>query len=110
MRSRIKIADLRDRIKLYSLTLYNDATTGVPKATYSGTGTDLYAMVRRAIGSDPTGDDKTKVVSNYEITIRIDSTVIKVEDKIVWDSRNMIIKDIQQIDIWYQKLICYNEY
>lgn len=94
---------------LYPVLLYNDATSGVPKHTYS-TGTKLYCMIRRTIGSDPDATDKTKVTSNFEIVVRIDNTVYTVEDKIVWNGFAMKIKNIEQIDIWYQKLICFSEY
>jgi hypothetical protein len=117
MRSKIKTGDLRDRIALHSITLYNSTANGVPTHTYNSVGLDIWAMVRRGLSStqdnaDRSSDssDKTKVVSNFEITVRIESIVYKVEDKIIWDDRTMYIKDIQQIDNWYQKLICYHEY
>ncbi len=110
MRSKIKTGDLRDRIKLHSITVYNSTVNGVPTQTYNSVGLDIWAMVRRGLSSMPETADKTKVVSNFEITVRIESIVYKVEDKIVWDDRTMYIKDIQQIDTWYQKLICYHEY
>lgn len=110
MRSKIKINEIRDRVTLYPIIGYNDPITGAPKKTYESIGKPIYAKVRRTLGSEPTTDDKTKVVSNWEITVRIDSIAYKVEDRIVYDVFNMSIKDIQQIDIWYQKLICYHEY
>lgn len=110
MRSKVKITELRDRVTLYSITGYNDAVTGAPKRTFDTTGKQIYAKVRRAIGSDPTAADKTKVVSNFEIMVRIDTIVYKVEDKIVYDGFTLYIKDIKQVDIWYQTLICYDEY
>ena len=110
MRSKIKITELRDRVTLYPITGYNDAVTGAPKRTFETTGKQIYAKVRRAIGSDPTAADKTKVVSNFEIMVRIDTITYKVEDKIVYDGFTLYIKDIKQVDIWYQTLICYDEY
>lgn len=120
MRSKIKITDLRDRVTLYPITGYNDAVTGAPKRTFDTTGKQIYAKVRRSIGSMPdagnntnsvsSSSDKTKVVSNFEIMVRIDSIVYKVEDKIVYDGFTLYIKDIKQVDIWYQTLICYDEY
>jgi len=110
MRSKIKITDLRDRVTLYPITGYNDAVTGAPKRTFDTVGKQIYAKVRRAIGSDPTAADKTKVVSNFEIMVRIDTITYKVEDKIVYDGFTLYIKDIKQVDIWYQTLICYDEY
>lgn len=111
MKSKIKITALRDRVALYSLTGYNDSTTGLPGKTYSTTAIGAFAMVRRSLGSKmDTKDDKTTMESNFEITVRIDSIVYKPEDKLVWDGHTMYIRDIQQIDLWYQKLICFREY
>ena len=120
MRSKISFSELRDRVILYPITGYNDVVTGVPKRTFSATGTTVYAKVRRSIASDPTApssnsnlrssSDKTKVVYNVEVTVRIDNVVYNVEDKIIWDNRTMYIKDIKQIDIWFQNLICFDEY
>jgi len=110
MRSKIKTGDLRDRIALHSITLYNSTANGVPTHSYNSVGLDIWAMVRRGLSSTPETADKTKVVSTFEITVRIESIVYKVEDKIIWDGHTMYIKDIQQIDNWYQKLICYYEY
>lgn len=111
MKSKIKITLLRDRIALYSLIGYNNAITGLPGKTYSSDGVGLFAMVRRSLGSKmDVKDDKTAIESNFEITVRIDTTVYKAEDKIVWDGHTMYIRDIQQIDLWYQKLICFREY
>jgi len=120
MRSKIKINELRDRITLYPITGYNDAVTGVPKRTFDTVGRQIYAKVRRAIGSMPdagnisnsvsASSDKTKVVSNFEITVRIDSIVYKVEDKVIYDGFTLYIKDIKQVDLLYQTLMCYDEY
>jgi len=111
MKSKIKITSLRDRIALYSLTGYNNAITGLPGKTYSDTAVGVFAMVRRALGSkQETKDDKTAIESNFEITVRIDTIVYKAEDKIIWDGHTMYIRDIDQIDLWYQKLICFREY
>ena len=89
MRSKVKITELRDRVTLYSITGYNDAVTGAPKRTFDTVGKQIYAKVRRAIGSDPTAADKTKVVSNFEIMVRIDTIVYKVEDKIVYNGTDV---------------------
>jgi len=111
MRSKIKMSLLRDRIALHPITGYSDPDTGLPTKTYNTTATAAFAMVRRAIGAkQETKDDKTKVESNFEITVRIDSIAYKVEDKIVWDGHTMYIRDIDQIDLVYQKLICFREY
>lgn len=108
MRTKIKAGEINDRCTLYPITGYNNNTTGLPDRTY-GTAVPIYAKVRRTLASTQEGD-KTKVVNNWSITTRIDSIAYKPDDKIVWSDFTMHIKDIQQIDIYYQNLICYNEY
>lgn len=102
--SKIKIADLRDRIAVSHVSVYNDTTTGAPSATYTA-GPTLWAMVRLRIISDPE-QDKTKVEQGYEIIIRKDSYPIKPQDKIVWGTYTLYIRGIEDIDVFFTKLTC----
>jgi len=102
--TKIKIADLRDRITISYVSVYNDTTTGAPSATYTA-GPTLWAMVRLRIISDPE-QDKTKVEQGYEIIIRKDSYPIKPQDKIVWGTYTLYIRGIEDIDVFFTKLTC----
>lgn len=109
MRSRIKTAELHDIVSLYPLTEYNDPNTGLPIKVYGPSDIKIYGKVRRTIGSS-NDSDKVKVVNSWTITVRIDSIAYKVEDKITWSTHHMIIKEINQVDMYYQNLICYDEH
>lgn len=102
--TKIKIADLRDRIEISYVNVYNDTTTGAPSATYT-TGPTLWAMVRLRIISAPEAD-KTKVEQGYEIIIRKDVYPIKPQDKIVWGTHTLYIRGIEDIDVFFTKLTC----
>lgn len=108
MKSKIKISDLRDQVTIHHLVSYNDAATGLPKKEYEQHKI-IHAKVRRSIGADINDPDKTKRVTTFEIIMRIDNTIINVEDRVVWQANTLTVKEIEQIDIWYQKLTCYKE-
>ena len=104
LKTKIKIADLRDRIVVHYISVYNDTTTGAPSATYT-TGPTLWAMIRLRIisGADT---DKTKVEQGYEIVIRKEDYPIKPMDKIVWGTHTLYVRSIEDIDIYFIKLTC----
>jgi len=107
MKSKIKTAELRDVVQHHPITAHNDAT-GLPSPQY-GTAQNIYAKVRLTLASI-IKDDKSQVVHNYTITTRIDSRVYNIDDKIVYNGKTMYIKSIDQLDIWFQNLVCYYEY
>ena len=109
--TKIKIADLRDRIAISYISVYNDTTTGAPSATYTA-GPTLWAMVRlRIISGAETNNrvgntDKIQVEQGYEIIIRKDVYPIKPQDKIVWGTHTLYIRNIEDIDVFFTKLTC----
>lgn len=104
LKTKIKIADLRDRIVVSHVSVYNDTTTGAPSATYTA-GPTLWAMIRLRIISAPDAD-KTKVEQGYEIVIRKENHPIKPQDKIVWGTHTLYVRSIEDIDVFFIKLTC----
>lgn len=105
MKTKINISDLRNRIKLYPITGYNNTQNGTPGHTYNSTYTDVWC---KAVLSTELSDseDKNHTIQKYTLTVRKDEIVYKLEDKIVLNNRTIYIKEIKEIDIWYQSLTC----
>jgi hypothetical protein len=108
IKSKIKMADLRDRLTLQPVNAYNDTANGVPMHAYSTPGTDIYCSVMRSTKSVQ-DDDKTKSVQDMKFVVRLDDIIYTIEDRIVYAGQNYFIKDIIDIDLWYRSLICYKE-
>lgn len=111
LKTKIKIADLRDRIVVSHVSVYNDTTTGAPSATYTA-GPTLWAMIRlRIISGTETNNrvgntDKIQVEQGYEIVIRKENHPIKPQDKIVWGTHTLYVRSIEDIDVFFIKLTC----
>jgi hypothetical protein len=108
MKSKIKISDLRYRMTLYPITGYNDPTNGAPSQTF-GPGQDIYCAAKlntKAVIKD----DKTYSVQEYSITVSRDDITYKIQDKVTINGRTLYIRDIKDIDLWFQQLICTDEH
>jgi hypothetical protein len=107
LKTKINIADLRDKVQIKYQGAEHDAD-GMPGRAYSN-GPEIYAMVRRgAMGTAPDEKmpDKYKMVQKWNVTIRKEGYPIKVNDVVFFETKNLPIEAIDDIDLWYQTLKC----
>jgi head-tail adaptor len=106
MKSNIKRGDLRDIVEISNISQYNDPTTGAPKKTF-GTPFKIYAKVRSAIGVNPDADDKNTQSTSLEVIVIKESHQIETEDRLTFGDKHFNIKLIEDMDIYFKKLICF---
>lgn len=103
MKSRIRLADLRDRIEIYSVTFQSNATTKLPEDTRKLLGC-YYAKIEM-VTKIVENDNKRTTEQNWNMYVRAQNcNQVTVESQVKWHGNFHEVVGIETEDLTFNKI------